>query len=267
MRVPAAAFVAVLALPPAVVGGGLALGVPSGGKLYYGLALACGVLALAISAFGQSLLGRAALNEGDVDLSVSSMALALAFAIDSAVLLLYGSKKSVLLISGLAVLWALIWLPRVMRRVRIQTSVVIDRDPSTVFGFVSDFRNSPQWFPQFESVEKISPGSIGPGTQFRFRQQTPFGNLELIDEIVDYEWASKLTDRVVGGRRPNLEVLTFEAVGRATRLGHEFGSEISYSAAITGQTLRQWQTTARMRRQRQAAWARLKQVLESPVQA
>jgi uncharacterized protein YndB with AHSA1/START domain len=252
-----------LAIPPAVAGAGLALGLPPVGKLYLWLALACGAAALAINAFGRAQLDRRSLDEQAADLSVSSTAIALALAIDSVVLLLYaGSNKSVLLISGLAVLWALIWMPRLTRRVRVRTSIVIDRDPSTVFGFVSDFRNAPKWFPQFETVEKLTPGSIGPGTQFRFRQQTPNGMLELVDEIVEYEWASRLTDRVAGAHRANVEVLTFEPVDRATRLEHQFISEVSYAAAIIGQVLYRWNTTGQMRRQRQAAWARLKQVLE-----
>ncbi len=203
------------------------------------------------------------LREGAVDRFLNSNVLALGLAIDSVIFVfLAQSKQSALLVSGLAILWAVIWLPRWTRRFRTRTSVVINRDPAAVFGFVSDFRNAPQWFPQFESVEKITPGSIGPGTQFKFRQPTRNGVLELVDEIVDYEWAHRLTDHVPNGR-PNLETLTFEAVPGGTLLSHIFDSEMSYGTAVSGQIWRRWTMTARMRRLRQAAWARVKQVLES----
>jgi hypothetical protein len=158
-------------------------------------------------------------------------------------------------------------VPRFARRVRLRTNVVINREPAAVFGFVSDFRNSTQWLAQFESVEKITPGNIGPGTQFRFRQTTPNGVLELVDEIIDYEWASRLTDQVAGGRRPNLETLVFQPVRAGTRIDHTFESELSYGSAVSGQVWLRWTTTRHMRRARLAAWERLKHVLEAQTSA
>jgi hypothetical protein len=268
MRSLAVWLIAILALPPLVIGAASVLGLPPQGKWLLWLTLAEGGIAVFLP-FRQMRTGPLErLEERAVDRYLNVNVLALGLAVDSAVFFFVAqSRESALLVSGLAVLWAAIWVPRFARRLRIRTSVVIDRDPATVFGFVSDFRHATQWMPGIESIEKITPGAIGAGTQFLIRQPTPNGVLELVDEIVDYEWASRLTDRVANGRRSNLETLTFESVQRATRLSHMFESEVSYGSAVTGRALARWTMTAPMRRMRQAAWARLKEVLETQTTA
>jgi hypothetical protein len=168
-----------------------------------------------------------------------------------------------LITSGIAISWSLVWMPVWMRRIGIRTSVVIDRDPATVFAFVSDFRNEAKYQPTLISVEKITDGPIGPGTQFRSRVQLPNGLFEGIEEIVDYEPPYRVTSRVANALRQNVGVLTFEAVPEGTRLRYSFRSEITYSGALLLQGLMRWLMTLDMRSRRNAAWARLKQLLES----
>lgn len=265
MRFLPAWLVLILALPLLVVGVAGSAGLPTQGRPFYAGTLACGATALIVSGGWRLRTSRYdPLQEKAIDRFLNSNVLALGLAIDAFVfLLLAQTRQSGLLLSGIAVFWAAIWVPRFARRVRLRTNVVINRDPAAVFGFVSDFRNSTQWLAHFESVEKVTPGNIGPGTQFRFRQATPHGMLEMVDEIVDYEWASRLTDRVAGGRRPNLEALVFEPVSGGARINHTFESELSYGSAVSGQVLLRWTTTRQMRRARLAAWGRLKQVLEA----
>jgi carbon monoxide dehydrogenase subunit G len=168
-----------------------------------------------------------------------------------------------LAISGLAILWSLIWIPLWMRRIGTRTSVLIDRDPATVFAFVSDFRNEAKYQPSITAVEKITDGPIGPGTQFRSRVQLPNGPFEGVEEIVDYEPPYRVTSRVSGALRQNVGVLTLDAVPQGTRLRYSFESEITYSNALLFQGLMRWFMTLDMRAQRNAAWARLKQLLET----
>lgn len=170
-----------------------------------------------------------------------------------------------LITCAFAVVWSLAWIPAVMRRVSMNTHVLINRDPATVFAFVSDFRNEPKYVPEVESVEKITEGNIGPGTQFRTRVRLgDTGTFEGVEEIVDYEWAHRLTERVASGRRPNVGVLTFEPVQAATLLSYRFQSEVTYAGALLGEGLLRWALTTEMRRRRNAIWATLKQVLETP---
>jgi len=168
-----------------------------------------------------------------------------------------------LIISATAILWALAWIPAWMRRIGIRTSVVIDRDPATVFAFVSDFRNEAKYQPGISAVEKITDGPIGPGTQFRTRVELPNGPFEGVDEIVDYEPPYRVTSRVANALRANVGVLTCEAVPEGTRLRYSFESVISYSNALLLQGLMRWLMTMDMRSRRNAGWARLKRLLES----
>jgi carbon monoxide dehydrogenase subunit G len=168
-----------------------------------------------------------------------------------------------LVISGLAILWSLIWIPLWMRRIGTRTSVMIDRDPASVFAFVSDFRNEAKYQPSISAVEKITDGPIGPGTQFRTRVELPNGPFEGVDEIVDYQPPYRVTSRVANALRSNVGVLTLEAVPQGTRLRYSFESEITYSNALMLQGLMRWLMTLDMRSQRNAGWARLKQLLES----
>ena len=267
MKSPALPLIAILAIPIVAVELGTALGVPPAtyARWYLGFGVVCVVVGVVIGVVGNALgpkpgqLDERAINRA---MTGNIVGLGLGFNLLVLVLVTRGSE-SALVLSGVAMLWALLWMPRAMRQVGIRTSVVINRDPATVFAFVSDMRNSPAYFPEIESVEQVTPGSIGPGTQFRTRVRTPNGVFEGVEEIVDYEWASRLTSRVASGLRPNLEVLTFEPVQAATKLSHRFDSELSYGLAFFGQVLTKFALRREMVARRNAAWARLKNFLES----
>ena len=150
------------------------------------------------------------------------------------------SPKVGLIIIGAAVAWILLWSPRTLRRVRARTSVVIQRDPSVVFAFISDFENEPQYIPGIE-VKKLTSGPVRSGTQFRSRMETPGGSsFEGTKEIVDYEPPTRLTSRVSSGRRPNFNAMTFNPVERGTLLTHRFDTELTYPSAIIGQAAVGW---------------------------
>ena len=168
-----------------------------------------------------------------------------------------------LVVVAIAAAWILLWSPRFMRRIGIRSSVVIDRDPSLVFAFVSDVRNSDRYIPEMLSVDKITDGPIGSGTQFRTRLRVRDGAVDGVEQIVDYEPPTRLTSRLVSGLRPSLEVVTFEPVERGTLLRHQYESELSYSSAVIGGGPARWLLTRQMVRRRNQIWARLKQILES----
>jgi uncharacterized protein YndB with AHSA1/START domain len=173
------------------------------------------------------------------------------------------SPKVALIILAAAAAWILVWSPRTLRRIRTRTSVVIQRDPSVVFAFVSDFENEPQYIPGIE-VKKLTSGPVQSGSQFRSRMETPGGSsFEGTEEIVDYEPPTRLTSRVSSGRRPNFDVMTFDPVERGTLLTHRFDTELTYPSAIIGQAAVGWLAMLEMRSRRKGYWARLKQILES----
>lgn len=167
-------------------------------------------------------------------------------------------------ISGLAVAWSLVWLPRFSRRVSVTTRVLVNRDVKTVFGFMADMRNQPQYTPDVVSVEKITEGDIGPGTQFRSTvRMGDAGTFQGVEQIVEMEWGRRIKDSLVSGRRPNYGELTFDPQGSATLVSYRFVSEVSYPSALLGAGVLRWLAIGQMRRRRMQAWLRLKQVLES----
>jgi Polyketide cyclase / dehydrase and lipid transport len=209
---------------------------------------------------------RGPVDEARTERALAVEALFFAAAI-SATALVFASDQPAygLFLCAFAVVWALIWLPAPMRRITAVTSVQIRRDPASVFGFVSDERNEPKFTPQVQSVEKITDGNIGPGTQFRVRVQLANSVFEGVDEIIDYEWPHRYSERVVSGRRPNLGEMTFDATqDGGTLLSYRYESEVSYAGALVGLGLQRGQMAADLRTRRAAIWARLKQVLESP---
>jgi hypothetical protein len=183
------------------------------------------------------------------------------------------SPTLALVVISAAAVWVVFWWPVAARTFHLSSTVVIARDPASVFAFVSDFRNTPKYYFMYEqTVEKVTPGPIGRGTQFRahvnfHEDQLPGGgqasSYDGVDEIVDFEPNRRLTSRVSSGRRRNLDTITFEEVGSATRVTHRFDYVHSYGGALYGMRLRNRATDRYMKANRDAAWARAKQILES----
>ena len=257
-----AAIVIGVSLLPLVVVLVVTLGAPGQpGQWFSGAAVLLG-----ISGFGAVILAGGSPNRAQPDyeaaqgrfMSRGVIAGALAVATFAA---LFGqaSELTPVLLSGAVILWSLIWLPRAMRGIGIRTSVVIGRDVGTVFNFVSDMSNDPLWEPGTLTVEKITDGAIGQGSQFRAKSAT----LEGVEEITEFHPPASMTTRLVTALRPNRTVLTFESVAGGTRIDHRFQTELSYPGALLGEGLLRWIITANMSAGRNLAWQRLKALLES----
>jgi uncharacterized protein YndB with AHSA1/START domain len=213
-------------------------------------------------------------NEAEVEqiFNVTAYAATITFASLSLPIALASPTLALVLLVA-AALWVLFWWPAASRTFSLSSTVVIDRDPASVFAFVSDFRNSPKYYFMYDqTVETMTPGPIGRGTQFRahvnFREDQVPGAGEAsshdgVEEIVDFEPNRRLVSRVSSGRRPNLDTITFEEVASGTRVTHRLEYLRSYGAALYGMHLRNRATDWFMKANREAAWARAKQVLES----
>jgi hypothetical protein len=195
-----------------------------------------------------------------------SILLALAFVIGLVALLVAAAISPTvgLFMVGVAALWVLLWTPPSLRRVKVETSLLIQRDSVTVFSFVADSQNEPLYMPTVLSVEKITDGPVGPGTQFRAKMQlTPATTWEAIGGIVDYEPDSRVTSRVTSGSTPNLDAITFTPADGGTLLSARFESEVSFNLALVGAALRMPQARRQMIATRQSGWINLKQILEN----
>ena len=169
-----------------------------------------------------------------------------------------------LFIVSVAVLWVLLWTPPLLRRVQVETSGLIQRNPATVFSFVADSRNLPLYAPTVLSVEKLTEGPIGPGTQFHSKMQlTPATTAEVIAQIVDYEPNLRMTSRVISSVTSNLDVVTFTPDGGGTILRSRFETEVSFNLALIGAAFRIPRARRLVMAAQQSSWLSLKQVLEN----
>ena len=169
--------------------------------------------------------------------------------------------------------WVVTWWPFAMRHFTLTSTVVIERDPATVFAFVSDLRNVPRFYYMFdETIEKIGDGPIAVGTEFRTHVILHKGDAPRLDrdyvfdgteEIVLYDPNRELAIRVSSGLDPNLATFTFEEDPAGTRVTHRFEHLQSYSSGFMGVIVTAGPTRRVMRLNREKAWQRAKQILES----
>lgn len=211
------------------------------------------------------------IDEREAERILTIAACAGAFAVGAVALLVaFLSSSWALLGMGIAALWVVAWWPRVVRMNTITSQMAIRRDPNAVFAFWSDLENQPRYWAMVEQVEKLTPGPIGAGTQFRTRVRLPAspGLKEMVmvavEEIVDFEPDHRFTARVASGIHYNFDVLTFDPISDGTLVTHTFDFLYSYAAAVLATTVIFGRSSnRRLRTNRLAAWARAKQILES----
>jgi len=141
----------------------------------------------------------------------------------------------------------------------INGTILIRRPLEEVFDFVADERNEPAYNPQIGSVEKVTPGPIGVGTQWHAvaasrRRATPF-ELEVTEYTRPHRLASLTRMRgmdISGG-------LTFAPEGSATRMNWYWELRPKGMAKLAGPLI-----AAMGRKREQQTWSRLKTHLESP---
>jgi uncharacterized protein YndB with AHSA1/START domain len=144
--------------------------------------------------------------------------------------------------------------------VRIEGEIVIERPVDEVFDFVADERNEPRYNERMVRVEKISPGPIGGGTQFR-AEMTGRRPVEMTIEFTAYERPRRLASTT---HLPAMEIrgdLTFEPVPEGTRM------RWAWNVQARGLMRMLRPLIVRMgRRQEQEIWVSLKRLLEAPVE-
>jgi len=256
----------ILALPMAMIAMAAGLGLQSGWAVLSFLLLGLPGVALAIRGLSQAPKPGQPVDLMRIERQARSTLLAWAFVIGALAVLAAAITSPIVavLIIAVVAVWVLIWTPSWLRRVTVETTVLIQRDPAAVFSFVVDSRNEPLYMSTVQSVEKITDGPVGPGTQFRAHvHPTPSTSWVALGQIVDFEPNRRLTFRVVSVRDPNLDVFTFTPADGGTLLNHRFESEISFNLALIGSAFRIPRAKRQMVAARQAGWIKLKQILEN----
>ena len=140
---------------------------------------------------------------------------------------------------------------------RVEGEVLIDRPVEEVFDFVADERNEPRFNPRMLYAEKITPGPIASGTRFRAIVRTFGRPTEMTTEFTACERPRRVVLITHLSRMDIDGALTFEPVDRGTRMSW------SWELMPTGLLKLASPLLARIgRRQEQAIWSNLKEVLE-----
>ena len=141
---------------------------------------------------------------------------------------------------------------------RITGQIVIERTAQEVFDFVSDERNEPQYNPQMLSVEKLSRGPIGSGTQFRAQMKSGRRTVPVLVEFTAFERPGRL------GSHSSFSGVTID--GELTFKPRDGGTLLrwTWDVAPTGlMRLLAPIVTYMGRRQEQRIWSELKRCLET----
>jgi uncharacterized protein YndB with AHSA1/START domain len=140
---------------------------------------------------------------------------------------------------------------------RIDGAVVIRRPVDEVFDFVADERNEPRYNPGIRRAEKLSPGPIGRGTQFRAEAVTLGRTVGMTMEYTAYERPRRLASSIHMAAADIGGTLRFDPVSG--------GTQMSWSWTMRLRGLYRLLTPIIVptgRRAEQANWARLKQFME-----
>jgi hypothetical protein len=141
---------------------------------------------------------------------------------------------------------------------RIDGEIVIHRPVDVVFDYVADQSNEPQYNPRMVRAEKITPGPVGKGTQFRSavasRGQTP----EMLIEVTRYDRPTRLASATTMQQADISYTLTFEPAASGTRMRWSGQVRPKGAFKLLGPLI-VWIG----RNQEQRIWASLKQHLEA----
>lgn len=141
---------------------------------------------------------------------------------------------------------------------QIEGEITIDRAVGEVFDFVADERNEPRFNPKMTSVEKLSDGEIGLGTQFRAEVVSGGKPLPMVIEFTSFERPNRLGSRTTMSGMLILGELTFESVGDATRMRWAWDMQ-----PVGAMRLLKPLVVRMGRRQERDIWTSLKRCLEA----
>ena len=148
------------------------------------------------------------------------------------------------------------------RTIEVQIEVLIARPAEDVWAFVSDFERLPEWLEEFHAVVKLSDGSVGEGTVFRYTLDP--GDRSSTLQIVEWNqgrrlaWDGPPLKWHGGAARPRgYTEVTDAGEGRA-RVVSCYRPVLTGTMALLAPAMKRW-----LRKQRLTDSARLKTLLES----
>ena len=144
---------------------------------------------------------------------------------------------------------------------QIEGEILIDQPVDVVFDYVADQSNEPHYNPHMIRAEKITPGPVGKGTQFRSAVASMGRTAEMLIEYTGYDRPTLLASTITMAQADFSYLLMFEPAGAGTRM--RWAGQVRPKGAfrLLGPVI-SWLGT----RQERRIWASLKQHLEAAPQ-
>ena len=144
---------------------------------------------------------------------------------------------------------------------QIEGEILIDQPVDVVFDYVADQSNEPHYNPHMVRAEKITPGPVGKGTQFRSAVASMGRTAEMLIEYTGYDRPTLLASTITMAQADFSYLLMFEPAGAGTRM--RWAGQVRPKGAfrLLGPVI-SWLGT----RQERRIWASLKQHLEAAPQ-
>jgi hypothetical protein len=101
---------------------------------------------------------------------------------------------------------------------RISGEVTIARPVEVVFDFVADERNEPKYNPDLLRSEMVTDGPIGVGTKFTAVHEARCRPIEMTIKVTEYDRPRRMGSTTATPAGEIRGGLTFEQVGRGTRM-------------------------------------------------
>jgi hypothetical protein len=140
----------------------------------------------------------------------------------------------------------------------IEGEILIDRPVEAVFDYVADQSNEPQYNPAMVRAEKITPGPVRQGTQFRSAVTSMGRTADMLIECTDYDRPACFSTATTMRQVDITYTLRFDPTGTAT--GMSWSGQVRAKGAfkLLGPLIT-WLGS----RQEQRNWASLKKHLEA----
>ena len=144
---------------------------------------------------------------------------------------------------------------------QIEGEILIDQPVDVVFDYVADQSNEPHYNPHMVRAEKITPGPVGKGTQFRSAVASMGRTAEMLIEYTGYDRPTLLASTITMAQADFSYLLMFEPAGAGTRM--RWAGQVRPKGAfrLLGPVI-SWLGT----RQERRIWASMKQHLEAAPQ-
>ena len=146
--------------------------------------------------------------------------------------------------------------------IKSEMSMIVRRPIDEVFEYVSDLTHSAEWQSGLLEVQRTTAGSLGIGTKYTLVRQFMGRRMEASNEFIEFVPNSKVAFKTTSGPIPLEASYLFESTSEGTRL-----TSIVEMQAEGFVKLAEPIIAAGLKREMEAAFAKLKDLLERQVTA